>query len=159
VAPTGTVEITQGGQATGDFEATATFDSFRGTAPGGAAGLVISTPGSGDAYAFIRQTDTPQLEVMVAGMGTAMVPASEVGGTLRVARHAGMMTATATAGTSTVELVGAFPAGNLTMAAKLGIYNRSETDNPGETSIRFTDFAITGSTDLLSDAFDCDSVP
>ena len=65
----------------GDFDATVTFESFQGTGPGGAAGMVISIVGFGDAYAFIRQTDAPQLEVMVTGMGTSIVPTSVVSGT------------------------------------------------------------------------------
>ena len=159
--PTGVVYITQGGLVQGDFDATVTFESFQGTGPGGAAGLVISIVGFGDAYAFIRQTDAPELEVVVTGMGTSIVPTSVLSGTLRVARSGGMLTATATAGTSTVELAGTVPASAaLTTLAELGIFNRSDAATPGETSIRFTDFAFTGGgTEILSDTFDCDSVP
>ncbi len=44
--------------------------------------------------------------------------------------------------------------------AAIGIYNLSETANPGKTSIRFTDFKLTGGSPyILSDSFDCDNVP
>jgi len=156
--PTGLVHITQGGPVQGDFEATVTFEAFQGTGPGGAAGLVIALD-IGNAYAFIRQTDAPQLEVMVTGMGTASMPTSMASGTLRVARNAGMVTATATAGGTTVALTGTGSTGGQFLAA-LGIYNRSETANPGVTSIHFTNFAFTGGgAEVLPDAFECDSVP
>ena len=41
--------------------------------------------------------------------------------------------------------------------ARLGLYNRGDAAVNVETSIRFTDFAINGSTQIQSDTFDCNN--
>lgn len=159
--PTTAIQLSQGGVVEdADFQATLTFEDFRSADPGGAAGLVLQMDaGGGEIRALIRQADVPVLEVLMTGAAPASMPAAAAGGTFRVVRNAGLVTATATAGASSVEIAGTLNISSQ-MVAAIGIINRTEAVLPGETSIRFTDFQFAGAGGaILSDAFDCDSVP
>jgi hypothetical protein len=155
--PTPVISVVQGGLVADEFEATASFEAFQGGGAGSAAGLNLQ---ASEAKAFIRQTDTLALEVQVVGMPLASVPVTATSGTLRIARHAGVVTVTATAGDSSVEVASPMaPPGAIQTAPSLEIVNRGDATVEGETSIRFTDFQFTSSAVTVSDSFDCDTLP
>jgi len=154
--PPEVIELTQGGALEDEFDATLTFDGFTGAGPGIAAGFRMIL-GSSPVDAFIRQADTPVLEIFLPDMPMASMPTSAVSGSFRVVRHSGVVTVTASAGDSSVEIASAMPdlGGPSGGLAEIGLYNRGDTVIDGESWIRFTDFTINGSTQIESDTFDC----
>jgi hypothetical protein len=75
-----------------------------------------------------------------------------------VARQSGVVTVTASAGDTSIQTtfttLGSGQTGGL---ARLGLYNRGDAVVNVETSVRFTDFKIDGSTQIESDTFDCNN--
>jgi len=107
---------------------------------------------------FIRQGESPTLEIFATNMPVASMPVTTTSGSFRIARQSGVVTITASAGDTSIETTFTTPpSGGAQGLARLGLYNRGDAAVNVETSIRFTDFAINGSTQIQSDTFDCNN--
>jgi len=157
VCPPAVIELTQGGLVDDDFDATATFDHFLAGGPGSAAGFRMDLSTS-LVDLFIRQGDTPTLEIFVPNMPVVSMPVTATSGVFRIARQSGVVTVTASAGDASIETTFTTPgSGQTNSLARLGLYNRSDAAVNVETSIRFTDFTFNGSAQIASDTFDCNN--
>lgn len=153
--PEPAIELTQGGSAEADFEATAAFETFSPGGPGSAAALRFDL-GTGEVGAYVRWSDRTVLEVFVAHEPTASMPTTATSGTFRVVRHGGVVSVAASDGATSVEAAAPIQvAARPQILAKIGIYNRGDAVIDSPTSIRFTDFQMNGSTAIQSDTFDC----
>ena len=154
--PAPAVEVTQSGAIEGDFDAVATFEGFSGGQDGMVSAMRMNLlPDGALVETTIRESGGPALGVAVNGSPVMSVPVDGRGGSFRIWRRAANVGVTVSAGSKSIEQSVVVASGPIDALLALGIYNWSDTAIEAETSIRFTDFTITGTHEIESDTFDC----